>query len=111
MAEGECMDATLVPESRPFEVIDRQPSASRIRTSVHDAVESALAEVIGSTDTRSALRAAAQTLGDALAAHAQASSPQATRAARGSMGDTACTDARDARAGRASAFRRMAGVH
>ena len=106
-------DTTLeVPESRPFEVIDRQGFASRIRTSVHDAVESALAEMIGSTDTRSALRAAGQTLGDAFAAHVEASpSPRATRAARGSAGDKASAHARDARAGRARAFRRMAGVH
>ena len=106
------MDATLVPESRPFEVIDCQQVASGIRASLHDAVESALAEMIGSTDTRSALRAAAQTLGDALAAHVEASAfPRMTRAAHGSMGDTARTHARDARAGRARAFRRMAGVH
>ena len=106
-------DTTLeVPESRPFEVIDRQGFASRIRTSVHDTVESALTEMIGSTDTRSALRAAGQTLGDAFAAHVEASpSPRATRAARGSAGDKASAHARDARAGRARAFRRMAGVH
>ncbi len=100
------------PESRPFEGIDRQRFASRIRTSVHDAVEGALAEMIGSTDTRSALRAAGQTLGDALAAHVEASpSPRATPAARGSAGDTTVARVRDARAGRARAFRRMAGVH
>ena len=106
-------DATLeAPESRPFEVIDRQRFASRIRTSVHDAVEGALTEMIGSTDTRRALRAAGQTLGDALAAHAEASpAPRATRPARGSISDTACKRARDARAGRASAFRRMTFVH
>jgi len=106
-------DLTLeAPESRPFEAIDRQRFASRIRTSVHDAVEGALAEMIGSTDTRSALRAAGQTLGDAFTAHVEASpSPRATRAARGSAGDTPSTHARDARAGRARAFLRMAGVH
>ena len=75
-------------ESRPFEAIDRQRFASRIRTSVHNAVEGALA------------------------AHVEASpAPRATRAARGSAGDPACTRARDARAGRARAFLRMAGVH
>jgi hypothetical protein len=105
-------DVTLeAPQSRPFEAIQRDRFARRIRTSMHDAVEGALAEMVGSTDTRSALRAAGLAVADALAAHVDASpTPRAIVAARASADDTACTRARDARAGRARAFRRMAGV-
>ena len=106
-------DVTLeAPELRQIEASDRQRFASRIRTTVHDAVEGALAEMNGSTDARSALRMAGQKLGNALAAHVEASpSPCASRAVRGSGGETVCAGAREARAGRARAFRRMAGVH
>jgi len=64
-------------------------------------VESALANVLGSADTRHAVRAAAETFGDALAAHASAGAlPQARRA----------HSTADDRTRRARAFRRMAGV-
>src|SRR4029079_8156562 len=54
------------------ETSDDGGATGLMRRYVRVVVESALANVLGSADTRHAVRAAAETFGDALAAHASA---------------------------------------
>ena len=79
------------------ETSDDGGATGLMRRSVLVVVESALADVLGSADTRRAVLATAETFRNALAAHASAATPPARTA--------------DDRTRRARAFRRMAGVH
>ena len=92
------------------ETSDDGGATGLMRRSVLVVVESALANVLGSADTRHAVRAAAETFGDALAAHASAGARSHARRARPIAVDASPARTADDRTCRARAFRRMAGV-
>ena len=96
-------------ETSAADVFDHARFASVVRASVRDVVEGALSERPGRADTREEIRAAGERLGDALVAHADASTRSA--AARAVHASTAGMPPRDDDpAGRSRAFRIMAGV-
>ena len=102
-------DATF--ENFAADAFDATRFSAMIRKSVREVVESTLAKVPGSADTRQDIRAAGERLGNALVAHAEAAkrpSP-ARRLPANTANVRAMPTVVDSNA-RARSFRAMAGV-